>query len=420
MAARTPLSRRSSRRRPAPASQRSPTGASPTGGGQLTAEQLGTVHLIGVGGVGMSGLARLLLTRGIPTTGSELRDWPALAGLRALGGTVYMRHEPSNLDGVDTVVYSTAIPADHLELTVARERGLRVLHRSEALAAAMSGRRTIAVAGTHGKTTTTSLVTTILQHAGLDPSFVIGGEISEVGSNAHHGSGEHFVAEADESDRSFLLYRPYVSIVTNVDADNQHVRPDRRRAKPISPRSPSRRPVVAAPTPYPRLPSAGAAGRGTPMARPRTRTCGWARCRYRSPGAVPYARRAAARRGAPPYPAGTRAQQRGRGNCRAAAGLPVETISRRRPFPGHGGASAQGWRTGTGHDEYAYHPTDDRRAGYSRGLRRAGWWSSSSRTGCTAPATWAEIAEAGDRRRGRGPEVFGRAICASPAGVAWP
>jgi UDP-N-acetylmuramate--alanine ligase len=186
----------------------------------LSAEDLGRVHLIGIGGVGMSGVARLLLTRGIPVSGSELKDWPALAGLRALGATIAMRHEPSNLDGVDTVVYSTAIPADHLELVEARARGLRVLHRSQALAAAMSGRRTIAVAGTHGKTTTTSMVTSILQHCGLDPSFVIGGEISEVGSNAHHGTGEHFVAEADESDRSFLHYRPYAAIVTNIDADH--------------------------------------------------------------------------------------------------------------------------------------------------------------------------------------------------------
>jgi len=185
-----------------------------------TAEQLGAVHLIGVGGVGMSGVARLLLTRGIRVSGSELRDWPALAGLRALGGTIHMRHDVSNLDGVDTVVYSTAIPADHLELVEARRRGLRVLHRAEALAAAMSDRRAIAVAGTHGKTTTTSMITLVLQHAGLDPSFVIGGEISEVGSNAHHGSGEFFVAEADESDRSFLLYRPHVGIVTNIDADH--------------------------------------------------------------------------------------------------------------------------------------------------------------------------------------------------------
>jgi len=191
-----------------------------TPAGVLTAEELGTMHLIGIGGVGMSGLARLLLTRGIPVTGSELREWPSLAGLRALGGTVHMTHEASNLDGVDTVVYSTAIPADHLELAEARRRGLRVLHRSEALAAAMTGRRTIAIAGTHGKTTTTSMATLILQHAGLDPSFFIGGEISEVGSNGHHGSGEYFVAEADEHDRSFLVYRPYVSIITNIDVDH--------------------------------------------------------------------------------------------------------------------------------------------------------------------------------------------------------
>ena len=186
----------------------------------LTAEDLGRVHLIGVGGVGMSGLARLLLTRGIPVSGSELREWPTLAGLRALGGTIHMRHETSNLDGVDTVVYSTAIPKDHLELVEARDRGLRILHRSQALAAAMTGRRAIAVAGTHGKTTTTSMTTMILQHAGLDPSFFIGGEISEVGSNGHHGSGEFFVAEADESDRSFLVYRPHVGIVTNIEADH--------------------------------------------------------------------------------------------------------------------------------------------------------------------------------------------------------
>jgi UDP-N-acetylmuramate--alanine ligase len=188
--------------------------------GVLTAEELGAVHLIGVGGVGMSGLARLLLTRGLRVSGSELREWPSLAGLRALGGTIYMSHEPGNLDGVDTVVYSTAIPQDHLELVEARRRGLRVLHRSEALAATMTGRRTIAVAGTHGKTTTTSMTTLILQHAGEDPSFVIGGEISEVGSNAHHGTGRYFVAEADESDRSFLIYRPFVSIVTNIDEDH--------------------------------------------------------------------------------------------------------------------------------------------------------------------------------------------------------
>jgi UDP-N-acetylmuramate--alanine ligase len=188
--------------------------------GTLTAEQLGTVHLVGVGGVGMSGLARLLLARGIRVTGSELRQWPALAALRALGGTIYPRHEPSNLDGVDTVVYSTAIPLDHLELVEARRRGLRVLHRSEALVAAMAGRWAIAVAGTHGKTTTTSMLTWVLQHAGLDPSFVIGGEIAEPAGGAHHGSGEHFVIEADEADRSFLRYHPSAAVITNIDADH--------------------------------------------------------------------------------------------------------------------------------------------------------------------------------------------------------
>jgi UDP-N-acetylmuramate--alanine ligase len=186
----------------------------------LTAEDLGRVHLVGVGGVGMSGLARLLLTRGVAVSGSELREWPALAGLTALGGRIHRTHQASNLDGVDTVVFSTAIPADHIELVEARRRGLRILHRSAALAAAMVGRQAIAIAGTHGKTTTTSMTTLILQHAGLDPSFVIGGEISEVGSNAHHGSGSYFVVEADESDRSFLLYRPHVAIVTNIDADH--------------------------------------------------------------------------------------------------------------------------------------------------------------------------------------------------------
>ncbi|MEV4769638.1 UDP-N-acetylmuramate--L-alanine ligase [Micromonospora humida] len=191
-----------------------------TPAGTLTAEDLGRIHLIGVGGVGMSGLARLFLTRGLPVSGSELREWPSLAGMRALGGTIHMSHEATNLDGVDTVVYSSAIPQDHLEMVEARRRGLRVLHRSEALAAAMTGRRTVAVAGTHGKTTTTSMVTMVLQQAGVDPSFVIGGEISEVGSGAHHGTGEHFVVEADESDRSFLIYRPFVSIITNIEADH--------------------------------------------------------------------------------------------------------------------------------------------------------------------------------------------------------
>lgn len=186
----------------------------------LMAEDLGRVHLVGIGGVGMSAVARLLLTRGIPVSGSELHEWPTLVALKELGATIYREHGPANLDGVDTVVYSSAIPTDHVEMAEARARGLRLLHRAQALAITMNGRKAIAVAGTHGKTTTTSMVTLILQHAGLDPSYVIGGEISEMGSNAQHGEGEFLVAEADESDRSFLLYRPHVAMVTNLDADH--------------------------------------------------------------------------------------------------------------------------------------------------------------------------------------------------------
>jgi UDP-N-acetylmuramate--alanine ligase len=186
----------------------------------VTAEDLGKVHVIGIGGVGMNGVARLLVTRGIPVSGSDVREWPALDALRALGATVHMGHRTENLDGVDTVVYSTAIKEDNLELAEARRRGLRVLHRSEALVAAMNGRQVVAVAGTNGKTTTTSMITNVLQHCGLDPSFVIGGEMAEAGGSAHHGSGPHFVVEADESDKTFLLYNPMVAIVTNIEADH--------------------------------------------------------------------------------------------------------------------------------------------------------------------------------------------------------
>ncbi|HEV2087453.1 MAG TPA: Mur ligase domain-containing protein, partial [Cryptosporangiaceae bacterium] len=150
----------------------------------VTAEDLGRVHVIGVGGVGMNGVARLLASRGIPVSGSDIKHWPALDALRALGVTIHMGHSAANLDGVDTVVYSTAIRDDNLELAEARRRGLRVLHRAEALVAAMNGRRVIAVAGTNGKTTTTSMMTNVLQHCGADPSFVIGGELAGLGGSS--------------------------------------------------------------------------------------------------------------------------------------------------------------------------------------------------------------------------------------------
>lgn len=186
----------------------------------VTAEDLGRIHLIGVGGVGMNGVAMLLATRGVPVSGSDVREWPPIEALRALGVKIYIGHDVQNLDGVDTVVYSTAIRDDNLELVEARRRGLRILHRAEALVAAMNQRQVVAVAGTNGKTTTTSMITTILQRCGKDPSFVIGGELADIGASAHHGTGEHFVVEADESDKTFLLYHPTLAIVTNVEEDH--------------------------------------------------------------------------------------------------------------------------------------------------------------------------------------------------------
>ena len=186
----------------------------------VTAEDLGSMLFIGVGGVGLSGLARLYATRGLPVSGSELHDWPSLVELERLGVTIFRQHRPANLDGIDTVVRSTAHPDDHIELVEARRRGLRIMHRSEALAAAMTGRVSVAVAGTHGKTTTSAMMIEMLQMAGLDPSFVNGGESAADGRSGGHGEGRHFVIEADESDRSFLRYRPDVAIVTNIDADH--------------------------------------------------------------------------------------------------------------------------------------------------------------------------------------------------------
>jgi len=185
----------------------------------VTAE-LGRVHFVGIGGAGMSGIARVLLARGTRVSGSDAKDSRAVVALRALGATIHLGHAADHVDGVDTVVVSTAIRPDNPELVAARERGLRVLIRAEALAACMVGRRGIAVAGTHGKTTTTSMLTVAVQHCGVDPSFAIGGDLNEAGSNAHHGSGELFVVEADESDGSFLAYRPYAAIITNVEADH--------------------------------------------------------------------------------------------------------------------------------------------------------------------------------------------------------
>ncbi|MDO9455273.1 Mur ligase domain-containing protein, partial [Nocardioides sp.] len=184
---------------------------------------LGRVHLVGIGGAALSGIARILLARGVSVSGSDGTDSPGLATLRDLGATVHLGHDAAHVGGLgptDTLVVSTAIHDDNPEYVEAVRRGLTVLPRSAALASVMGDRRVVAVAGTHGKTTTTSLLTVALQAAGADPSYAIGGDLAATGVNAAVGSGDVFVAEADESDGAFLVYDVHAAIVTNVDADH--------------------------------------------------------------------------------------------------------------------------------------------------------------------------------------------------------
>ena len=178
-------------------------------------------HFIGIGGAGMSGIAKILAQRGARVAGSDAKDSETAEALRALGVAVRIGHDARHLAADATcVVVSSAIRAENPELAAAAERGIPVVHRSDALAALMDGTRPIAVAGTHGKTTTTSMLAVSLTALGLDPSYAIGGDLDAPGSNAHHGGGEIFVAEADESDRSFHKYAPEVAIVLNVELDH--------------------------------------------------------------------------------------------------------------------------------------------------------------------------------------------------------
>jgi UDP-N-acetylmuramate--alanine ligase len=189
----------------------------------VPAVQLGRVHFTGIGGAGMSGIARIMLARGISVSGSDAMPSAMLDDLHAQGARVHVGHAAANLGDLgpgDTLVLSSAIRADNPELAEATRRGLRVVHRAAALASVMAGRRVIAVAGTHGKTTTTSMLTTVLRDCGADPAYVIGGVLVETGLGAEDGAGMDFVAEADESDGSFLLLSPDVAIVTNVEADH--------------------------------------------------------------------------------------------------------------------------------------------------------------------------------------------------------
>jgi UDP-N-acetylmuramate--alanine ligase len=187
--------------------------------------ELSRVHMVGIGGAGMSGLARILLARGGQVSGSDAKESRGVIDLRTRGAKIQIGHDRSALElleGGPTVVVTTfaAIPKTNPELVAARELGIPILMRPEVLATLMEGHRNLLIAGTHGKTSTTSMAVVALQHCGFEPSFAIGGELNESGTNAFYGSGEVFVAEADESDASLLRYTPDVAVVTNVEADH--------------------------------------------------------------------------------------------------------------------------------------------------------------------------------------------------------
>ena len=178
------------------------------------------LHFIGIGGAGMSGLARIALSHGAQVSGSDEKDSSVLAALAALGAKVFSSHNASHTVGADLIIYSNAISVNNPERVHAAQLGIPLFTRAQALALLMSESISVAVAGTHGKTTTSSMLTVALQACGVDPSFAIGGTLSASGSNAHRGTGKYFVAEADESDGSFVEYKPFGAIVTNIEHDH--------------------------------------------------------------------------------------------------------------------------------------------------------------------------------------------------------
>ncbi len=179
-----------------------------------------TIHFVGIGGSGMSGIAEVLLTMGYTVTGSDLRAGEAVVRLRSLGGQIHVGHDPAHVVGADVVVKSTAIPMTNPEVVAAEQSHVPVIPRAEMLAELMRMKYGVAVAGTHGKTTTTSMLAQCLHHAGLDPTIVIGGRLDAIGASAKLGAGEFMVAEADESDGSFLLLDPTVAVITNIDPEH--------------------------------------------------------------------------------------------------------------------------------------------------------------------------------------------------------
>ena len=177
-------------------------------------------HFIGIGGIGMSALAQLLISRNLTVSGSDTDENAQIRNLTRQGATINIGHKKENLGNPEVVVYSSAIPSDNSELEEGRDRNLQIIHRSELLSELMRFRKGITITGTHGKTTTASLITQVLIDGGLDPEAALGAQLKGINSNAYPGKGEYFVAEADESDRSFLNFRPVITVVTNIDSDH--------------------------------------------------------------------------------------------------------------------------------------------------------------------------------------------------------
>src|ERR1700760_3540261 len=178
------------------------------------------IHLVGIGGIGMSGIAEVLLTLGYSVSGSDTKPSNITERLQNLGATIHEGHKAANVEGAHVVVTSSAIRADNPEVVEAHKKKIPVIPRAEMLAELMRLKYGIAVAGAHGKTTTTSIVASVLAAAGLDPTFVVGGRVNHAGSNARVGQGDYMVVEADESDRSFLLLAPVVAVVTTIDREH--------------------------------------------------------------------------------------------------------------------------------------------------------------------------------------------------------
>jgi len=183
-------------------------------------ENINKIHFVGIGGAGMSAIAKILVEKNFTVSGSDLHGSELVEKLKAQGALIFQGHQAANVKGVDAIVVSTAISQDNPEVVAARAAGIQVFHRSDIVAALMNRENGIAVAGAHGKTTTTSMLGVVLDHAGIEPTIIIGGEVDYLGSNAKLGAGKYLVAEADESDGSFLKLLPKIAVVTNIENDH--------------------------------------------------------------------------------------------------------------------------------------------------------------------------------------------------------